>query len=658
MSNQKERGGATLSQSDLPKWLPSTNYTTQIFLFIGSIFSFFTFTEAEVGAVVASLYSVIGFLAAIREKAKTGIKIGWKEWLLNPNTFVYLGVILTAFLPNIAPQITKELETVVRGLLNGNWQQVLTATLSLLSFIFFQLRGKVGAKVLPIVVLALFCTTANAQTNRSLKRGYTANLKELQKDTFDILPQPWEYPSDVTTGVSKRDGTRVLVSNWGADALRLNELRGRIIAECKKPVHIRIVDTGFDTDHTQLTAGKRTGANYTTDPNGVDINGHATHCTGIIFAQDFGICYDLAKLGIVTWEMNKILSNTGSGSFAWFETCEKAQRAKDELRKAAGTRTIVSASFGGSTPALTGVEAAMKANTALGTVYIVAAGNTGTTGVQYPAHSQYAIACASLDQSLTRSSYSTMGAQVWAAQAGRGIQSTWPNNKFATLSGTSMATPFLAGCTAIALSKWGDLLPDYNAVKSYIATISQDIAPTGKDDATGYGFSLIQKILDTKPNGTTPPPPPPIDTIPVRELRTLSFVFTGKYPMYWSAAGSTVNRVTKPHVFKVGKAKAQALNLLTVNRIEVSVNSTTTANVQEAQILDALNTLVFSGGRGLGLPSNSDYADAAYWSAYFTELLVYSQYKHKINLVVTRIEATDGKNNIVFTGGQLKHVPK
>jgi subtilisin family serine protease len=284
------------------------------------------------------------------------------------------------------------------------------------------------------------------------------------------------------------------------------------------------------------------------------------------------------------------------------------------------------------------------------------------------------MACASLDESLTRSSYSTMGAQVWASEPGRGIQSTWPNNRFATLSGTSMATPFLAGCTAIALSKWGDLLPDYNAVKSYIATISQDIAPNGKDDATGYGFSLIQKILDTKPNGTTPPPTPPADTIPVRELRTLSFVFTGKYPMYWSAEkkalmfdgkqwvqipdSSKFNRITKAHLFKVSKAKAQALNLLTVNRIEVSVSSTTTANVQEAQVLDALNTLVFSGGRGLGLPLNSDYADAAYWSAYFTELLVYSQYKHKINLVVTRIEATDGKNNIVFTGGQLKHVSK
>lgn len=624
-------------------------------LLLGGLFV--GFPEGEANKVVSSLFALIGSVGAFRVFFKNA-ELQPIEWIKNTNTWNYISTVFIALFPVLTPEIFQAVRVVIEQGMGGNWQGIFTALISLGTIIWNIFKTtKLPKQATAIIVLALFCTTAEAQTNRILKRGYTANLKELQKDTFDILPQPWEYPSDVTTGVSKRDGTRVLVSNWGADALRLNELRGRIIAECKKPVHIRIVDTGFDTDHTQLTAGKRTGANYTTDPNGVDINGHATHCTGIIFAQDFGICYDLAKLGIVTWEMDKILSNTGSGSFAWFEACEKAQRAKDELRKAAGTRTIVSASFGGSTPALTGVEAAMKANAALGTVYIVAAGNTGTTGVQYPAHSQYAIACASLDQSLTVSSYSTRGAQVWAGEPGRGIQSTWPNNKYATLSGTSMATPFLAGCTAIALSKWGDLLPDYNAVKSYIATVSQDIAPNGKDDATGYGFSLIQKILDTKPNGTTPPPPPPIDTIPVREKRTLSFAFTGKYPMYWSSVGSTVNRVTKPHLVKVAKNRAQALELLTVTKLEFEVTSTTTAAVQEKQIANALNTLVFSG-RGLGLPPNSDFADAAYWSAYFTELLLLSQYTPKINLIVTRIEATDGKSTVIFTDKNLKHFPR
>ena len=79
MSNVKERGGATISpnpQTQTPKWLPSTNYTTQIIMFLGSLFTFFTFSESQVGQAVASLYAVIGFIMLVREKAKTGIKVG------------------------------------------------------------------------------------------------------------------------------------------------------------------------------------------------------------------------------------------------------------------------------------------------------------------------------------------------------------------------------------------------------------------------------------------------------------------------------------------------------------------------------------------------------------------------------------------------------
>jgi hypothetical protein len=307
----------------------------------------------------------------------------------------------------------------------------------------------------------------------------------------------------------------------------------------------------------------------------------------------------------------------------------------------------------------------MKAVTDNGGVYCIAAGNTGGEGVQYPGSSAYAITCASLDESGARSSFSTTGPQVWNGQPGRGIQSTWLNNQFATLSGTSMATPFLSGVVTIALSKWGDLLPNYTAVKTYLAAVSRDISPTGKDNATGYGIALIEGILNTKPGTVGPPNPPnpPIDTTapPVRPMRVFSLQFDEKYKMFWGTTIPTSNGVTNAVVPKIhrvskGTAKANSSKFVTIGHIELSVNSTTSADVQRKQITDAFNTLIFAN-RGLVLEGGSDFADALYWSAFFAEMLIWTQYKVKIPITITKITGSDNNGSTVtFTREQLRHV--
>jgi hypothetical protein len=427
----------------------------------------------------------------------------------------------------------------------------------------------------------------------------------------------------------------------------------------------------MDTDHAQLQQGKQVGYNYTTDARGIDRNGHGTHVGGIIFAPDFGIGYDLVKSGVLTFEFDQILGATGGGSFEWFRLCEADQLAKDRARKTAGVRTVVSGSFGGNTAAIGNVEAAMKAGTDVGSIYCIAAGNTGGEGVQYPGSSAYSITCASLDQSGGRSSYSTQGAQVWNAQPGRSIQSCWLNNQYATLSGTSMATPFLSGVVAIALSKWGDLLPNYAAVKTYLAAISKDIAPTGKDNGTGWGFALIEAVLNTSPNSkppVNPPPTPPTDTTaPVRPMRIYTLRFDEKYKMYWGENIPTPNAPPKkvvpsaiPKIQRLSSKtiKASSTKFVTIGEIEVSVNSNTNADVERKRITEAFNTLVFAN-RGLVLATGSDFADAVYWSAYFAELLIYTQYKTKIPINVTRITGSDNNGSTVtWTNDQLRHFPK
>lgn len=515
-------------------------------------------------------------------------------------------------------------------------------------------------KKIIFILLVLHPFLTNAQTKREFER----TRAELAQDTFDILPQPGEYPTEISVPLQKRDGTRALVTNWGSDLQKVNQLRQRIKAECTGKVHVRILDTAPGTDHQQLGAGLRPGKSFTGEAYQIDKNGHGTHVAGIMFASDFGLLYDLCQNGTVTWEFDQVLNASGSGSFGWITNCENDRYQYDAARAEQGIRTVITASLGGNTAPISGVEDAFKKHTDIGCVYTFAAGNTGGSPVNYPGSSAYGIACGALGPNLTVASYSSRGPEVWAAEPGSGIQSTWLNNQFATLSGTSMATPFLAAVTSIALSKWGSDLKDYNAVKQYLAAVSQDIAPVGKDNNSGYGLALIEKILDTRPGVVSPPNPPnpPTPTDPVREERNIVFTFDGPLVMYWDteAGNSQTGKPRRPSIRKVAKSelKNSALKTLTINRIEYRVKFSTDATLLYDRIKDAHGTLIFKN-RAVIIPSGQDYADATYWTAYFSELLLWSQYTKKIDAVVTRIEATTQEGRkVAFSESGLKHFPK
>lgn len=519
--------------------------------------------------------------------------------------------------------------------------------------------------ILLFLVIHLF-NTVHGQNNNSLKRAYQNNIAELSRDTFDVIPQPGEYPQDIVSPPTKRDGTRVnlIPTNWGTDLQKIAILKDRLKAECTTKVHIRITDTG-QNNHPDLVKGKLSGTNYSTDAAIDDGNGHSTHCTGIVY----GLGWPLFENGVFTYENDKVLTNSGSGSFAWLARCETEQRTKDQIRAQNKVRTVVSVSLGGGTALVSDVETALKNNTFA--VYAVATGNTSQLGVQYPARSQYVCGIGSLDQNLSVSSYSSYGPECWLAAPGRNINSTWLNGQYATLSGTSMATPHEAALFAIAISKWGDLLPNTAAVKAYFAAIAADLPPTGKDDKSGYGYTLITKILDTRPGTTVPPtdPPKPPDTIITRPARTFAFAFTGvKYPIYWDAnvPAAQAKKNGIPNRFKVGKKMLQAkdetgenaLKLLTITSIELEVISTVNGEVEYKRVKNGLENYVFKN-RGLGLVTGSDYIDACYWAAYFTELLLWSQQTPKMNTKVLSITAVDEAGNTVkWTGDRLRHVPK
>ena len=213
-------------------------------------------------------------------------------------------------------------------------------------------------------------------------------------------------------------------------------------------VDIYIIDTGIDLTASDLnvvenvTFVKRT-------KNGNDDNGHGTHCAGIAAAKDNYALVVGAAPGARLHAV-KVLDKNGSGSFStviagvdWVTKQKlgnptKLMVASMSLGAAVGTTTYNS------------LDNAVLNSINAGVVYTVAAGNNGADAATFsPAHVKEALTVAAYDQNNVFASWSNYGTVVDVCAPGVSILSTWPGNRTATLSGTSMATPHVAGAAAL-----------------------------------------------------------------------------------------------------------------------------------------------------------------------------------------------------------------
>lgn len=468
--------------------------------------------------------------------------------------------------------------------------------------------------------------------------------------TFD--PLPGETPK-VLKPNKRNSTTPQAVNNWGEDLLLPDVLKAEVAQRCTNNVVVKIFDTGAGSDHTYLSNGQLKGTNYCNPPGStLDVNGHSTHVMGIIAAKEFGLCDALVQSGKLKFKPVKVLADNGSGSFDWLATAVTAEDAENRQLLNAKTFVVCNMSLGGGTAKVTSVENALKTSRDLGVIYCVASGNTSQFGVNYPGNSQYVLATAAIGQDLKRASFSTFGPEVQNAQPGVAINSTYPGQRFASMSGTSMATPFQSALCAIALSRWGAQLANVDVMKQYMAWVSTDIPPTGKDQETGWGYTIVRNILEKDPkNLPNNPDPNPVDPPkpPTHVARNLIHTIEGQFPIYWSIAG---NGSAKTDVTLKSKEElAQLGEVLTVTKLEIRSNATTQF-AEEAWKKTNDEVKWFFTNRGLNLNTGMDFGDATYWTAYFFDLLAKNR---NFNLDVLRIEATDAKGNkVVFDTSNLQ----
>ena len=210
-----------------------------------------------------------------------------------------------------------------------------------------------------------------------------------------------------------------------------------------------IIDTGIDMGHSEFGGRATFGFDAFTDgQNGNDCNGHGTHVAGTVGGAKYGIAKNVSLVAV------RVLDCGGSGS--WSGVVAGIDWAA--ANHLPGTPATANMSLGGG--ASTTVDDAVKRLIADGVTTAVAAGNGNMAGIAQnacnysPARVPEAITIGATTKTDAKASYSNYGSCVDFFAPGSGITSAWigaGSSETNTISGTSMATPHVAGVAALYL---------------------------------------------------------------------------------------------------------------------------------------------------------------------------------------------------------------
>lgn len=224
-------------------------------------------------------------------------------------------------------------------------------------------------------------------------------------------------------------------------------------------IRVAILDTGVATDNPDISDQVVASRNFSSAATQEDYYGHGTHVAGIVAAvhNSTGVAGVCPACDIVDV---KVLNDAGSGSTSGIVNGIAWAASK---KSGDGNADIINMSLGQRVSSRT-LEAAVKQAWNDGVVIVAAAGNGGTQAKIYPGAYPNVIAVAATDNNDAKASFSSYGAKwVDVAAPGVNIYSTFPNHDYALesngraegydiASGTSMASPVVAGVAALALS--------------------------------------------------------------------------------------------------------------------------------------------------------------------------------------------------------------
>jgi serine protease len=270
-------------------------------------------------------------------------------------------------------------------------------------------------------------------------RGFAADLTDAQVEELSHDPRVKYIDQDEHV-----HGTDAQANpGWGLD--RIDQRSLPLDAAYNYPstggegITAYVIDTGIEANHPDFGSRASSAANFV-DQKTTDGNGHGTHVAGIIGGTEWGVAKRVKLVGV------RALNDAGSGTFSGVVEGENwvAQRA-------VANKSVVNMSLGGGS-----TQAVIDATKHLfdaGVLVVAAAGNNNGDACRYsPANTPTAVTVGATDIADKKASFSNYGTCVDTYAPGSHITSDWLRGGANTISGTSMAAPYVAGVAALYLA--------------------------------------------------------------------------------------------------------------------------------------------------------------------------------------------------------------
>lgn len=332
------------------------------------------------------------------------------------------------------------------------------------------------------------------------------------KFTYTIVPAiAATVPQVALEGLSRNPKVKLIEADveihalgetlpWGVD--RIDAELVHKAGNTGEGIKVAVIDSGVDYTHDDLEGLVVGGYDFVNnDHDPFDDNGHGTHVAGTIAAVNNEIGVIGVAPGVDIYAL-KVLDASGSGSFsniiAALNWC-----VLNGIK-------VTNNSFGSSVdPGATVQDAFIRSYNA-GILHIASAGNSGKANgrgdnVGFPAQYDSVMAVAATDSNDARAYFSSTGPDVEIAAPGVAILSTVPGGGYESWSGTSMASPHVAGVAALIMASNSGI--SNVAVRERLVSTAEDLGVTGRDTWFGYGLVDADKAvgITTTPDPNTAP---------------------------------------------------------------------------------------------------------------------------------------------------------
>ncbi|WP_416147532.1 peptidoglycan-binding protein [Salipaludibacillus sp. HK11] len=376
-----------------------------------------------------------------------------------------------------------------------------------------------------------------------------------------------------------------------------------------KDVKVAIIDSGVDTSHPDLSIAGCYGASDAATCE--DVDGHGTHVAGTVGARNneigvVGVAPDVDIYAARVSNLDgEIWSTNVLAAIDWAISKEV---------------DIINLSLG-SNEYSRSIDEALTNAYDKGILSIAASGNDSSNSVSYPAALANVIAVSATDKNNEIASFSNTGEEIEFSAPGVAIDSTTLNGDYAKSSGTSMATPHVAGVLALLIETYPDMNRD--DLRATLRDNALDLGPKGRDSQFGYG--LVQ-APDVGGDSSANVPDQP-SNLAVDSVKSDSLKITWNAQEYTDYYKVTVKDVGE---FETTEPEFQINDLSPNTTYQVNVSAINTEGFSEDSSIDVLTLLSPTELDSENVTSNIielrwvKNNDATYYELYRDDSLIYS----------------------------------